>query len=58
MPDSQFAAWCDLKRYLCSLYGNIPVFGHRGKGSSECLGEHFPLDEVKNGCLSQSLKFG
>lgn len=47
MPDVQYNAWCDLKAYLCNKYGNMPVFGHREKGSSECPGANFPLDKVK-----------
>lgn len=48
MPIEQFNAWCELKAYLCSQYGNMPVYGHREKGSSECPGKNFPLDNVKN----------
>ena len=48
MPDAQFNAWCELKSYLVSLYGNMSVYGHREKGSSECPGANFPLDNVKN----------
>ncbi len=55
MPDSQFNAWCELKAYLCNKYGNMLVFGHREKGSSECPGKNFPLDKVK-GAASQLSK--
>lgn len=48
MPTAQFNAWCELKSYLTSKYGNISVYGHREKGSSECPGQYFPLDNVKN----------
>lgn len=47
MPSAQFNAWCELKAYLCNMYGFLPVFGHREKGSSECPGSQFPLDAVK-----------
>ena len=47
MPEEQFNAWCELKAYLCDIYGNMPVYGHREKGSSECPGALFPLDKVK-----------
>jgi hypothetical protein len=47
MPTAQFNAWCDLRAYLTSLYGNMPVFGHREKGSSECPGKNFPLEEIR-----------
>ena len=47
MPEAQFNAWCELKSYLFSKYGSIPVYGHREKGSSECPGRYFPLDKIK-----------
>lgn len=47
MPTAQYNAWCSLYSDLCNKYGNIPVFGHREKGSSECPGANFPLDRVK-----------
>ena len=47
MPDVQFNAWCELKAYL----GNLPVFGHKEKGSSECPGKYFPLEKVRNASL-------
>ncbi|NFO39597.1 N-acetylmuramoyl-L-alanine amidase [Clostridium botulinum] len=49
MPIEQYNAWCELKGYLCNKYGNMSVFGHREKGSSECPGKNFPLEKVKNG---------
>ncbi|MDD3225815.1 MAG: peptidoglycan recognition family protein [Clostridium sp.] len=52
MPIEQYNAWCELKAYLCNQYGNMPVFGHREKGSSECPGQYFPLDKVKNASVS------
>lgn len=55
MPDAQFNAWCELKSYLFSLYGNIPIFGHREKGSSECPGKYFPLDNVKKATSTHKL---
>ncbi|WP_238917273.1 N-acetylmuramoyl-L-alanine amidase [Clostridium sp. YIM B02555] len=58
MPDAQFAAWCELKEYLCNMYGNMPVFGHREKGSSECPGAHFPLEMVREANFAPSLKLG
>ena len=54
MPIEQYNAWCELKAYLCNKYGNLPVFGHREKGSSECPGANFPLDNVKNASVSTS----
>ncbi|WP_252229671.1 MULTISPECIES: peptidoglycan recognition family protein [unclassified Clostridium] len=47
MPTAQFNAWCELKDYLNDRYGNMPVYGHREKGSSECPGKYFPLADVK-----------
>jgi hypothetical protein len=48
MPTAQFNAWCELKSYLAGLYGNVPVYGHKEKGSSECPGKNFPLEKVKS----------
>ncbi|UYZ35427.1 peptidoglycan recognition protein family protein [Clostridium beijerinckii] len=53
MPDVQYNSWCELKTYLCNKYGNIPVYGHREKGQSECPGKNFPLDKVKSVNISQ-----
>ena len=47
MPIEQYNAWCELKAYLCNKYGDMLVFGHREKGSSECPGKNFPLEKVK-----------
>lgn len=58
MPDAQFNAWRELKAYLCNKYGNMPVFGHREKGSSECPGGKFPLDNVKNANVTNLHKLG
>lgn len=58
MPIEQYKAWCELKTYLCSQYGNMPVFGHREKGSSECPGANFPLDNVKNANITNLHKQG
>lgn len=49
MPAEQYNSWCELKAYLCNKYGNMPVYGHREKGSSECPGKNFPLEKIKNG---------
>ncbi|WP_080443893.1 peptidoglycan recognition protein family protein [Clostridium botulinum] len=47
MPTDQFNAWINLKDYLINKYGNIPIYGHKEKGSSECPGRYFPLVGVK-----------
>lgn len=47
MPEAQYNAWCELRAYLCSKYGNMPVYGHREKGESECPGANFPLEKVR-----------
>lgn len=47
MPQAQFDAWCELSDYLDSIYGDMPTYGHRERGSSECPGKYFPLDAVK-----------
>jgi peptidoglycan hydrolase-like protein with peptidoglycan-binding domain len=48
MPEAQYNAWCMLKTYLNSKYGQMAVYGHREKGSSECPGKFFPLSKVKD----------
>ena len=58
MPNAQFDAWCELNLYLTSIYGNMPVYGHREKGSSECPGRYFPLDEVKTIGQKDRIKLG
>ena len=58
MPETQFNAWCELKTYLCNIYGNMPVYGHREKGSSECPGANFPLDKVKQANFTNKNKNG
>lgn len=55
MPIEQYNTWCELKAYLCNKYGNMPVYGHREKGQSECPGKNFPLDKVK-AAISQHSK--
>lgn len=47
MSEVQYNAWCQLKDYLNNKYGNMPVYGHREKGSSECPGKYFPLADIK-----------
>ncbi|WP_271814479.1 peptidoglycan recognition family protein [Clostridium beijerinckii] len=54
MPIEQYNAWCELKAYLCNKYGDMPVFGHREKGQSECPGKNFPLEKVKEATTQQS----
>lgn len=52
MPTAQFNAWCELSDYLDSKYGAMPTYGHRERGSSECPGKNFPLQEIKESKLS------
>lgn len=52
MPTTQYNAWCKLKKYLSNKYGNLLIYGHREKGSSECPGRYFPLDKVKTATIS------
>ena len=54
MPTAQFYAWGELKSYLIGLYGNMNIYGHREKGSSECPGANFPLENVKNATINTS----
>nr|DAV95491.1 MAG TPA: endodeoxyribonuclease I [Caudoviricetes sp.] len=51
MPTTQYNTWRELKQYLIDKHGNMPIYGHREKGSSECPGIYFPLDKVKNGIV-------
>ncbi len=55
MPDAQYNAWCELSDYLNYIYGTMPTYGHRERGSSECPGQYFPLDKVKNCVKIQSV---
>ena len=48
MPQAQYNSWCELKEYLFKKYGNMPIYGHREVGSSDCPGKFFPLEKVKN----------
>jgi N-acetylmuramoyl-L-alanine amidase len=52
MPIEQYKTWCELKSYLCNKYGNMPVYGHREKGSSDCPGKNFPLVKIKNATVN------
>lgn len=58
MPAAQFNAWSELKDYLCTKYGNLSIFGHREKGSSECPGQYFPLDKVKIATVTDDNQYG
>ena len=58
MPEAQFKAWCEVKADLSNKYGNMPVYGHREKGSSECPGANFPLERVKSASKSSKPKLG
>lgn len=48
MTDAQYNAWVGVYNYYKSLYGTLPVYGHKEKSSSLCPGNYFPLDKVKN----------
>lgn len=54
MPQAQFNAGMELIKYLKNKYGNMGIYGHREKGSSNCPGKYFPLDSFRNskGCSS------
>ena len=47
MPDAQYKAWVEVYNYYKSIYGTLPVYGHKEKSSSECPGAYFPLTKVK-----------
>lgn len=47
MPTAQYHTWYELKQYLFSKYGKMPIYGHKEVGSSECPGKYFPLQKVK-----------
>jgi len=47
MPDTQFNALVALIRHIRSIYGEIPILGHRDVTATACPGQHFPMDEVR-----------
>lgn len=47
MPIAQLNAIKELIRYLDGKYGELPIYGHREVGSSNCPGVNYPLDEIK-----------
>ncbi|MBU3205562.1 SH3 domain-containing protein [Clostridium algidicarnis] len=51
MPQAQFNAWVELKSYLFNKYGIINIYGHKEVGSSNCPGQYFPLDKIKDGVI-------
>lgn len=48
MPNAQFNAGLELIQYLKNQYGNIPIYGHKERGSSDCPGQYFPLEDFRN----------
>lgn len=48
MTDAQYNAWVEVYNYYKSLYGTLPVYGHKEKSSSLCPGNYFPLSKIKN----------
>ena len=46
MPQVQFDAIVWLVKYLRSVYGDIPIMGHRDLAATACPGQYFPLDAV------------
>ena len=47
MPDVQFNALVWLIRHLRSIYGNLPIGGHRDLAATACPGQFFPMDELQ-----------
>lgn len=47
MPDAQFNSLVWLIRHIHSIYGEVPVVGHRDASPSACPGRFFPMDEVR-----------
>ena len=48
MPEAQKKAIKELLEYLKGLYPNAKVAGHREIGDSNCPGQYYPLEEMKN----------
>ena len=49
MPDAQKKAIAELLNYLKgNYYPNAKIVGHREIGSSNCPGDNYPLEELKN----------
>ncbi|WP_443660928.1 peptidoglycan recognition protein family protein [Clostridium algidicarnis] len=57
MPQAQFNAWVELKSYLFNKYGAMNIYGHKEVGSSNCPGQYFPLDKIKNGAIETKENF-
>jgi len=53
MPQAQREALVNLLRHLRSIYGNIPIHGHREKMATACPGQFFPLDEIRRQAESE-----
>ncbi|WP_243124848.1 N-acetylmuramoyl-L-alanine amidase [Clostridium cuniculi] len=47
MPVAQLNAIKWLIQYLDNKYGQLPIYGHREVGSSNCPGTNYPLGELK-----------
>ena len=47
MPTAQLNAIKWLIQYLDNKYGQLPIYGHREVGSSNCPGTNYPLAELK-----------
>lgn len=56
MPQEQFKAGLELIQYLKNQYGNMPIYGHRERGSSDCPGRYFPLEDFRNNKGHQGIK--
>ena len=46
MPRAQYDSLVALVQWLRSIYGNIPVQGHRDLAATSCPGQHFPWAEI------------
>lgn len=54
MPDAQYNAILELIADIHERYPNAKVVGHRDIGSSDCPGQYYPLEDLKNGAVRES----
>jgi len=47
MPDVQFNVGVWVCKFISSIYGNIPIVGHRDLRPTACPGQFFPLAEMQ-----------
>lgn len=48
MPTAQYNSIVNLCKYLKEKYPNAKIVGHKEIGSSDCPGQYYPLEKIKN----------